>query len=333
MNARVWLLRASLLAVSLLVGLALGEAGLRIVGFRYSLAPERVEFGWPNPEVRRNLYRPDPELFWVPKDYAQRLARLRSERLGIAFLGDSCTEFGSYPERLLAALRAARPGLDPSGVALGVGGWSSWQGRQQMRRDVAPHAPALVTLYFGWNDHWIGFGVDDRSIAEIGGAIPSWLRRLRIAGALERAAVAWRARSRAGVRPARVSPADFAANLRDMVARARRAGSVPVVLTAPTSHRRGAEPAYLGSRWLEDLSQLVPLHEQYAEIARGVARAQGVPLCDLHAAFAALPRTFTPGEYFQRDGIHLTPAGDERLAELLANCLLASPAARGALGL
>jgi hypothetical protein len=45
------------------------------------------------------------------------------------------------------------------GVKLAVGGWASEQGLRQFRRDVLPlHPRVVMTIYYGWNDHWIAFG-------------------------------------------------------------------------------------------------------------------------------------------------------------------------------
>ena len=154
-------LSLGVLSVSLAAALLLAEALLRAVGFSFGIAPERVEFGWPDPVTIESLYLSDPDLFWVSKTYYGDLQRLGAERPRILFLGDSCTEFGRYPRLFLERMRAADPHAEIRGDKLGVGGWSSYQGLQQLKRDVLPLRPRIVTFYFGWNDHWIGFGVED----------------------------------------------------------------------------------------------------------------------------------------------------------------------------
>ena len=82
--------KIGLVAFTFLMMLALAECALRVVGFRYQLAPEKVEFGWPDPVTLEEQYRPDSELFWVPKTYDATLARASNGTpLDIAFLGDS----------------------------------------------------------------------------------------------------------------------------------------------------------------------------------------------------------------------------------------------------
>lgn len=329
--------RVALLGASLGLVLVGSEAVLRATGFRYSLAPERVEFGWPDPEVLRELYVPDQDLFWVPRDYPEQIRRMAADPPDLVFLGDSCTEFSHYPEELVALLSRSL-GRPLDGQALGVGGWSSWQGRRQLVRDVLPlresdvlrSRPALATFWFGWNDHWIGFGVEDRMIGGLAARLPDRLRGLRLVDLLERARVAWLALRR-GARPLRVPEPDFVENLAAMVDASRAAGVVPVLVTAPTNHRRGREPAYLAERWLPDLAALVPLHRRYVSRVREVARERGAPLCDLAAHFDGLAGVEIPDRWFQLDGIHLTEDGDREAAAALERCLTAHPDTRAAL--
>ncbi|MCX7010070.1 MAG: GDSL-type esterase/lipase family protein, partial [Kiritimatiellaeota bacterium] len=114
----------------------------------------------------------------------------------------------------------------------------------------------------------------------------------------------------------RVPLTDFRANLRAMVRLAREHNITPILLTAPSSHQAGKEPAYLAERWVKDLYQLVPLHASYVQAVRDVAAEEHAGLVDLFALFKALP----PAELdasFQRDGIHLTEAGDRHIARFL----------------
>jgi lysophospholipase L1-like esterase len=245
----------------------------------------------------------------------------------IVFMGDSCTA-GPYPNLFLQRLRAAHPGATIVGGKLGVGGWSSYQGLAQLRRDVLPLRPRIITLYYGWNDHWIGFGLEDKEIHRLS---RSWLSRfdvLRTAQLLQKTRLALRTRSLAA-RPERVAPEDFRANLTEMISLARGRDIVPVLLTAPTSHEAGREPAYLAVRHLRNLDELVPLHRRYVEIVREVAESENALLCDLAARFDALPRRPVRHEYFGGDGIHLTPAGNDKIAEFLMECFEASPELQG----
>ena len=310
--------KLGILVVSLVLSLGVTEVVLRAVGFRYQIKPERVEFGWPPPVTMENMYRTDPTLFWVTRDYPEKLRQLERGGLDIAFLGDSCTEFGTYPGRLLAALRERHPDTTIEAENFGVGGWSSYQGLQQFRRDILPLQPRVVTFYFGWNDHWIGFGIEDKDLAPPDEAEFGW-GRLRLSQLVLKAQLGYRTR-RQGYRPERVAPRDFRRNLQAVVRLARDNGIVPVLLTAPTSHAEGREPAYLTDRWLRRLEDLVPLHQRYVSIVREVAEAEGAVLCDLARDFESFPREQLAGELFLADGIHPTPAGDDEFSKFLLRC-------------
>lgn len=308
-------------AASLLISFALIEIGLRLAGFSYRLYPEKIEFGWPNPTMLQDRYQPDNDLLWVPKDYAARIEELKISPPAIIFMGDSCTEFGTYDQ--FFNQRALEAGIPPfRSEKLGVGGWSSYQGLQQLRRDISEIKPKIVTVYFGWNDHWMGFGIEDRQIADLRSPLFTVLEHSRLTQLAVKAALSLSGDSNIPI-PIRVPIEDFRSNTREMVDVARRAGITPVLLTAPSSHRVGKEPEYLRKRHLKDLSKLVPLHRQYVDAVRDVAAQTQAPLCDLFADFEALDDPQLIKKYFNRDGIHLTKGpgeGYDKLAQFLVAC-------------
>ena len=120
-------------------------------------------------------------------------------------------------------------------------------------------------------------------------------------------------------RPNRVPLPQYEDNLRTMASDARRAGIIPLFVTAPSNHVPGQEPAYLAQRHLRNLSELIPLHTAYADATRTVAHDTGTPLCDAASAFAALPAPHD--RLFMKDGIHLTAEGDQAMATVLAGCI------------
>ena len=315
---RQLLAKIGLLAVSVLAALALCEGILRAAGFAFEIAPQAVEFGWPDPVVLKEHYAGDPDLFWVPKDYDSRLRRHAPGSVDIVFMGDSCTEFSDYSRLLVERLGADHPEREIRGLELAVGGWSSFQGLQQMKRDIVSLSPRVVTVYYGWNDHWIGFGVEDEQVHRLTRWPRGRLRELRLAQLVFKTRLAMLA-PRSGDLPKRVSASDFRENLRQIVALARQHGIVPVLLTAPTSQRPGAEPARLGERWLQDRRELVPLHQTYVAMVREVAASERVVLCDLAAKFEEVPRG-RRGAHFWDDGIHLSREGTRKVSELLYGC-------------
>lgn len=306
-----------LAAATVAVLLLAVELGLRLTGFSYVLYPEEIEFGNPDPVLLKTGFREDDDLFWVTKDYPEKLARLRRERPEIVFMGDSCTQFGTY-DRELARLVAERRGKELRWGNVAVAGWTSYQGLRQLERDVLPLAPRVVTFYYGWNDHWIGFGIEDVTVSRIKRIFSSRWSGLRLVQLATKAMVALGTRRTAY--PNRVSLGDFRSNLSRMVEMSDAAGIRPVLITAPTSIREGEEPEYLAARWLRELSDLVPLHRAYADAVREVAAAEDADLCDLERRFAELPRAELV-ESFMADGIHFTEAGSRRAAGFLYDCL------------
>lgn len=306
--------RATLLLGGVVLALALTEAALRVAGFEFHLRPEDVEFGGPTPEERRKHFDADPDLLWVRRGYADDLARLRRERPRICFLGDSCTQLGVW-EDVFAELWSRRNGGRKLPFAnLGVIGWSSWQGRLQFERDVAPLAPRVVTLWWGWNDHWTGFGIEDAQVSALPKATSPVVDALRLGQLVTRLRVG--AEIGDDPRPRRVPEPAFRENLTAIVRSAKARDIVPVLLTGPTTHVPGRTPEMFRSRWLKEGDDLATLHARYAGIVREVARAEQAPLVDLARAFDAMPPS-ARAPLFMEDGIHFTRRGNERIGELL----------------
>lgn len=305
---------ATLLVAGTIMGLLAGELALRIGGFRFQTFPT-VQFGWPEPWAIDNVYTPDRDVFWVTREYWDVLASARQNRPGIMFMGDSSTQFGAYPRLTLERL-AARGSPFASGITVGVGGWSTEQGLAQLRRDVLPLRPRVVTILYGWNDHWLAYGRPDAEARP--GRLSFWLSQHSRTAQLflkVRFAVA----SRTSESQVRVQLPRYRQNLATMVRLARDAGSQVVVITAPSDHVPGQEPQYLALRHVKRLSDVVPLHRAYVDATRQVAAAEGAVVCDAAVAFDALGPTRR--HHFKQDGIHLSEAGDRMLANLLTDCI------------
>jgi hypothetical protein len=94
-----------------------------------------------------------------------------------------------------------------------------------------------------------------------------------------------------------------------MIKLARDNEIVPVLITAPSSHTEGNEPGYLTDRWLNDLEDLIPIHQKYVNIVREVVEEHSVVVIDLVKEFENLPTNEDRRDYFLKDGIHLTSEG------------------------
>ena len=295
--------------------LILVELGLRLFDLEYTFLPPRVEFGHPHPTQLEKFFRIDPDLLWVPRDYPDRVAAARGSRPSIVFMGDSCT-WGAYEKQLQSIIAERRPGSDFTWITLGVTGWTSWSGLQQLQRDGLPIRPRAITIYYGWNDHWNYFGLQDKDVARFlrseNVGVFSRLRTVRLINK----ALLTRKEIFAEPGQVRVSLDDFRDNLRQMVRIARENDIIPILLTAPTSHQPGQEPTWLDKRWLTNIEDLTPLHRRYVQAVREVAAAENATLVDLHREFDQLPRRDLES-LFNEDGIHLRFAGNRKIAKLI----------------
>jgi lysophospholipase L1-like esterase len=313
------------IVISLLIGLVLGEAVLRIIGFEFALYPN-VEFGWPDPVTLKSMYDVDKELFWVPYGYHSKVGEWKGKEPWIVFMGCSCTEFGRYDQFLGELIYNQNPNTEISWVNVGVGGWSSYQGLQQLTRDVLPMKPRIITFYYGWNDHWARFGLEDKYIGKFNLELPAALMKLskisRLGQLINKSIFTLKlpAFKPNEEWPVRVSLLDFSSNLRQMVKIARDNDIIPILITAPTSHQIGKEPTHLDDRWLDDLDELVPLHNKYVQAVRDVSSEDDVPMIDLYTEFHRLPEEDL-NKYFLADGIHLNKEGNKKIGEFIYNYL------------
>jgi lysophospholipase L1-like esterase len=321
-----WVVRLALLLVGIVVPLAVFEIGLRVAGFEFHLYPEKLEFGYPDPKILGRYFVPHDRYLWAQSDYDTRVAFARAMDPDLLMMGCSCTEWGKFHIGLQAA-QAEIPGAPELSIAnLGCSGWSSYQGRLQLEHDVIGIAPDVITIFYGWNDHWIGFGIEDKDAATYSRSVLIPLEKLRVVQFVTQFVVSLQAEGErelgAGARPERVSLPDFRDNLETMVDTARANGISPVLVTAPTTHEKGNEPEFLLERHLNSLDDLIPLHQAYARVVREVAAERDVPLCDLEAIFAKLPREEVR-TYIVDDGIHFTPAGGRKVGRYLHATLAA----------
>ena len=92
-------------------------------------------------EIER--FQPDRDLIWVPKDYPQKIDTWIDKHPFIVFMGCSCTELGTYDRCLKSLVDQNHPTNVFQYVNMGVSGWSSYQGLQQLKRDVPRIRPQI----------------------------------------------------------------------------------------------------------------------------------------------------------------------------------------------
>jgi lysophospholipase L1-like esterase len=323
-----------LIFISIIVSFVLAETILRLRGFYFVLHPKEVIFGSapgtiildaPEPLApRKGIYLPDKDFFWVKKSYYKELKNALINKPKVVFMGCSCTEHSEYCVGF-ADIISSKEHKELSFANFGTLGWSSYQGLQQFKRDILRIKPTVITIFYGWNDHWIGFGVEDKEITKILNPwiSSSYIQKFRVGQLLIKAygeLIYKDVYDAQKIQPQRVSPEDFEGNLTEIVRLAKKNNIIPVLLTAPTSHVKGKEPKRLQKRFLLNLSDLVPLHRKYINIVRKVAKNENAILCDLAEKFDQLHRKERARKFFTKDGIHFKPRGSQKVALYLYDC-------------
>ena len=228
----------------------------------------------------------------------------------VVCMGDSCTAQGTppYAGHLNKLLQEESPDGQPwEAFNTAVHGYTVLQGLALFRTRVADFDPDIVTVMFGWNDHWLAPEQDAVRLARAGSplvtAVRNALARKRLIVALARTF-----KKKTEGATLRVPPEDYAQGLRELVAAIRQSGAEPLLLTAPRAATISGHLINAGHA--RSVSEALQLHDAYAEITRRIAREEQVRLFDLAAHF-------TRPEDFSRDGVHYQGEGIERIARLL----------------
>ena len=310
--------KIALAVAATVLTLALAEGALRLVG--YGRVTPALAFGENTRRaVAAGRFLPDRHLFWKlspvkEADLDRRLHAVHPDlpfpahgaRPRILVLGDSCSRLALDGLPWPAGLQA-RLGEDAAEVVTAaVPGYSSYQGRVWLRRQLLDLRPDVVLVYFGWNDHWRSTGLADTELARQLAA-----RRLRLATLVERLL-------RRGRRPLRVPPADYAANLRAMVDAVRARGGRVALVAAPHRLDAPARRHLVQTGYLLPADDAVRLHQAYLDTLRAVARAAHVPVLPADTVFARLRGERT---LLHRDGIHPNRSGHAVLVALAADAV------------
>lgn len=322
-----WYRKTALALAVVIIFFAAVESILVAVDFKFDMPAiifkGKNEFG--GIEVSHTL--PDTELLYRfrPGDYFQgrqintlgfrerEIDPVKKEgTIRVICMGDSVTAQGlpGYSQYLHELLLANPPAAQPwEAFNTGVHGYSIRQGLILFRRDVRPLKPDIVTVYFGWNDHWLEAQSDSNLMAvrlhPVLGKIFDRLREKRMFMALHYLmSSSIRQQPDANDRVLRVPPAEYEQLLKQFVAEIRAAGAVPVLITAASRPMTDDE---VGKRRIRSKEDGDRLHNQYIEITRRVAGKTGAPLFDLARIFSA-PEC---DRYFAADGIHFDQYASE----------------------
>jgi lysophospholipase L1-like esterase len=328
--------------ITLMAILLVAESALRLVG----ISP-RVDnpffmlvrvFEYPD------YFQKDHSLFWrlrsnikegteflVPGSYRTNSLGLRGDETSlsadkshtrIACFGNSCTfgwrlqEEETYEQQLERKLNAQVETTQFDVYNCGVPGYSTFQGFRMLQEFLPILKPQIVTICYGWNDHWAaGFDIEDKDQR----TAPQWVlsaqnllsesylyRSIKYLLLAKYEKTQQYQYDRQSVRY-RVSLDDFAVNLSDIIAFCRSNGVKPVLLTTPVGD---VDPGVINA--------LESYHERYNQTVRRTAGELTVPLVDAATLFLDHP------EYYDNpkdDFIHYNAKGAERIAAALAETI------------
>ncbi|MCX7044070.1 MAG: hypothetical protein NTX50_01100, partial [Candidatus Sumerlaeota bacterium] len=156
------------------------EIALRVVGFSFHLYPDILVAKHPVYTHTDKFVLPDSRYIWVRQGYDSILDDALKNKPAVVFMGDSCTQAGHYDRFLVERVKQESGGKPMTYANLAAVGWTSFQGLLQFQRDVVRIKLAVATMYFGWNDHWVGLGIEDKRIARLRSPLMLNLRRLRV---------------------------------------------------------------------------------------------------------------------------------------------------------
>jgi lysophospholipase L1-like esterase len=285
-------------------------------------------------QLKKNTtYKPYPVTYSPYYDVALRGNREYGPKdentVRIICLGDSCTYLSvpAYPElaEKELALRSGGPAYEV--INGGIRGLSSFWGFQLLKHALIDMSPDIVTVYFGWNDHWSS-AMRDKTGREVAlkerhvKFLKNLMRRSRLYHGLKNMMLPARKENEIPYQETlfrKVPLDDFHENLRNIISLSRSKGARVLLITPPHGLDIKDIPSFLlplGK--VSTREELVALHESYIRAVRSVAAEQKTALLDLAAAFEDKGRE----PLFKDDGIHLSPEGLAAAASLLAGKII-----------
>ena len=333
---RLWFRRLILALASTCLFVAIPEGLLTLAGFKAEIPPAIVIVdNSGDGDLSRNETLPDPELIFRLKPGSTFAGRLVNTlgflgrevdpvklagTIRVICMGDSVTAQGrpGYAQYLHESLTNQPPTTNRwEAFNMAVHAYSSLQGLTLFNKQGRSLKPDIVSLYYGWNDHWLADKTDRQ---QMGLSMPP--RTAQVFNALRKKRVfmflVWTLNpvlhmARLGKSPdaldylkkgdafdgrlLRVSHDEYRTTLTAFVIAIRKAGAVPLLITAP---RNSIAPINVHKRHIRSVEEGNRLHDQYAEITREVARQMNAPLLDL-AVIMTNPENL---RYFAEDGIH-----------------------------
>lgn len=299
-----------LLVMAVVFTLGAGEIVLRVIGYG-TITPE-MNFGVNTKQsLDKGRFLPDEDLFWkLPIHVSDVDLRAiqpdvevppKGNRRRILVMGDSCSRLSMAIPPYSVLLEDSLRGHDVEVWNAAVPGYTTWQGRAWLAKQLLALQPDVAVVYFGWNDHWRATGITDRDYDE------------RLRGSTPRLALLLQ--KMPDPPPLRVSVDEYRENLQAIVRELEAAGARVVLVAAPANLTQEARARILQIRYLVRGDNAGALHREYLEVVHGVCDGTNADLLDAAAVFAAMG---APKRLLMRDGIHLTDKGHRLMATLLA---------------
>jgi lysophospholipase L1-like esterase len=295
--------------LTVIVLIALGEAGLRLAGINSSPL-NQFRLG----VCGELLARYDEDLFWRedPPHSPSFLERPRGRQLRIAVMADSVAVMGHapYPVQLQALLMRQMPEIPVNLFNASVPGYTSFQGLKYYTSLVLPHEPDLAIVAFGHNDHWqSGNGLTDQlQRPPVRGRLARVVGSSRLVGLLASLVLKHRQKSYHFWGPEesmRVPLKDYESNLQGFV---------------EASRRQGVRLIFMAAAYLDTRQVWVAVHARYNAVVRQVAQRNGVPVIDLVDRLKHRPDLYLdPGH----DRVHINEKGATIVARALADAIVA----------
>ncbi len=271
----------------------------------------------------------------------------RSGTLRVLALGDSCTfgyigrdtgvgsVFQPYPLKLQ---RFAERRVGPDSLEVlnaGVPGYNSHHGILLLRSKLRRFEPDLVTVRYGWNDHFLSAEGESELFREpdsrLGLLVEDLLLRSKLYAFVRRLGLELRALrepvdaqarraffTERGYTPT-IPIERYERNLRRIVELGRGMGAGVWLLTAPRNPHASPEARETQARRNKlDFDELMRIHDEYNEVVRRVGAELGARVVDM----AAVYRQYE-GEpvFLPTDVVHPAQGGQNLEAELLFRAL------------
>jgi len=274
-------------------------------------------------------FRPDRTVtskFFQNKTYRINKLGLRGREVAefksagrIITLGNSCTFGWGVPLEDIYASRLEKNLNERYEVINGaIPGYTSFQGKIFLQKDLIKLQPDFVTVLFVWNDHWAAASEiadkDQQLPPEFILGLQNFLSRFHFYRFMKKSlltAVETDPDStfKRGNIVYRVGFENFRANLKEICITAQENGATPILLTSPIPSLEKYYPP--GAR-----SPMHAFHERYNQIVREISAADNIALVDLAREFDGYDGLWDDAP---NDPIHFNARGHELAAKLIAD--------------